>query len=189
MRITNLPFELNAVLVLEPTWNWQLGAGEGGGGVSVGGRRLPHCTFKASRRARRRELRAGWAPALRPAESSALGVRIRLRIARQIPRRLSGQVSAGEAGAGTWEGGLRELPQRPSDLPCSSRVEMPDLSLGGVRGEDGSGTCTSLSTRFLLSGIGLCLLPSGAGIGLTFQNPGSLTSRGWAACFPKPRTR
>lgn len=61
------------------------GAGEGGAGVSVGGRRPARGAFKASSRAGRQQLRAALAPARRRDQSRGLGRRTGVRIVRRDP--------------------------------------------------------------------------------------------------------
>lgn len=81
-------------------------------------------------------------------------------------------------------------PNDPVTDPALPECGLPGLLSGGTRGEDGSGTCWSLSPPFPYSGISPCALPSGTRIGLTLPNPGPLTSRVQAAGLPQsPGTR
>lgn len=73
----------------------------------------------------------------------------------------------------------------PVTYPALSESGLPGLPPAAHWVKTGPGPAPPF-TLFLRSGISPCALPSGAGIGLIFSNPGPQTSRVQAACFPTP---
>lgn len=168
----------------------ELGAGAGGAGVSVGGRRPGAAPL-------RHPAEPGWAgeggAEIRAAQSAAAGPSHELCGAPASGS--SSRTPAAEVGLGEQAGRGCALGRGLSGSSCDCPVTYPalpesglrGLRPGGVQGKERSRTCTSDSTLLPHSGISLCALPSGTGIDLTFPNPGSPTSWVQAACLPEAR--